>query len=226
MSRDGSANFGKATQTRPTYVLVIPWELDQLGGVTQVVLNLYREIESAGEMRPLIMVGKWSAIRPIEMLSDGRRIVYMRPWSPSSESGSIVGLIKWILASPVVLRDLLRICRHHRVVVFNFHYPSLSAFPISLLRFLRLYRGALILSFHGLDLDAIRGAGHIERVLWKFVFDCTTAIIACSRTFATEVSQFTGKLRGRVYAIHNGVDIDDIKPNVDGKAVLPRALGD
>ena len=222
MNRDRLPEVGHAGLLRPSYVIVVPWDLNFGGGVNEVVINLYRETLSAGEMQPLVMVVEWSAFRPIERLSDGRRTVYLRLWSPAS----IVGLVKWALASPIFLTDLLRFCRRHRVLAFNFHYPGLSALPIALLRFFRLYRGALILSFHGTDLHAARTAGRTERALWRFVLHYTTAVVACSRALAAEVRGFAGEMPGHVHAIHNGVDIDYLVSSVDRTAVMPRALAD
>jgi glycosyltransferase involved in cell wall biosynthesis len=133
-------------------------------------------------------------------------------------------LCKWILTAPIILIRLQRFCRRHHVVAFNFHYTSLNAFPVALLRFCRLYRGALILSFHGLDLHAARGGGRVERVLWKFVLHCATAVVACSRALAAEVGGFAANKIAPVNAIHNGVDIDYLMSSMDRKAALPKAL--
>jgi glycosyltransferase involved in cell wall biosynthesis len=194
--------------------------------VNEVVINLYRETLLAGEMQPMVMVGEWAAFRPIEGLSDGHRTVYFRLWVPWTETGSILGLLKWLLASPLYLGGLLRFCRRHRVAAFNFQYSSLSAFPIAFLRFLRLYRGALILTFQGLDLRHARKAGLIQRALWRFVLHWTTAVVACSRAFGAEVQDFLGKMGASVYPIHNGVDVDFLLANIDRTRALPSALSD
>jgi len=69
-------------------------------------------------------------------------------------------------------------------------------------------RGALIISFHGADLRDARGVGRIERALWRFVLHSATAIVACSKAFATEVSEFAGKEARNVHAIQNGLDVN------------------
>lgn len=217
----------EAISVRPSYVLVLPWSLGSAGGVNQVVRNLYREIYTANELQPLILVQDWPALRPIEGMVDGRRTVRLRLWSPWQESRSISGLLKWILMAPLFLTDLLLFCRRHRVVAFNFHYPSLSAFPIAVLRFLGLYRGALILSFHGTDLRTARGVGRIERALLKWVLRRATAIVACSQGFAADVADFADQRgKDRVHAIYNGLDIDHFVGAVDRTIALPAELRD
>lgn len=209
---------------RPCYVFVLPWDLHHTGGVNQVVSNLYREMLADGELQPLLMVNKWSVIRPIEKVIDGHRAVYVRLWVPWTEAGSFVGLLKWVVASPVWIFDLVRFCRRHRVLAFNFHFADLGVFPIALLRFFRLYRGALIISFHGADLRDARTAGRVERVLWRFVLHSATAIVACSKALAADVSEFAGKMARSVHAIQNGLDIEYFLSNLDRSNGLPKIL--
>ena len=217
-------NVVESIPSPPSYVFVLPWDLHLAGGVNEVVINLYREMVLAGEMQPLVMVIRWSAFRPVETVIDGRRTVHLRQWSPSAELGSILGLVKWVLTSPVWIFDMLRFCRRHRVSAFNFHFPSLSAFPIALLRFLRLYRGALILSFHGSDLRNAKLAGRIERTLWRFVLHSATAIVACSKALAADVHAFAGEAARRVHVVQNGLDVNHFLNDVDRANGLPAVL--
>jgi glycosyltransferase involved in cell wall biosynthesis len=178
----------------------------------------------AGEIEPLIIVSRWSAFRLTETVVDGRRTAYLRLRSPWTERGSIVGVLKWVLGSPVWIFDMLRFCRRHRVSAFNFHFPDLSVFPVALLRFLRLYRGALIISFHGTDLRNAREAGRIEQALWRFVLHSATAIVACSKALATDVREFAGEAARRVQVVHNGLDVNCFLDNVDRASGLPAVL--
>ena len=215
-----------AASVRPTCLIILPWDLHHTGGVTQVVANLHHELLLASEIEPLVMVTRWSAFRPVEQVVDGRRTVYLRLWPPWTERGGIIGLLKWVIASPVWIFDLLRLCQHYRVSAINVHYPGLHVFPIALLRFLRLYRGALILSFHGGDLDETRKAGRIERVLWRFVLRYTTAIVACSKMLAIALGEFAGKAARKVHTIQNGLNMDNFLKDVDRESALPSDLLD
>ncbi len=191
-----------------SYAFVIPWDLHHTGGVNQVVVNLHREMLQDGQMEPLIIVNDYSALRPVERVIDGRRTVHMRLASPWSKQGSLLSLLKWILVSPFYCYGLLSFCRRYRVRVFNFHYPTVDAFPIALLRFVGFFRGALILSFHGLGLAATRRSGRVDRLLWKFVLHCTTAIVACSRGFGDDLRAFVSNAASRVHVAQNGIDVD------------------
>ena len=110
MTSDPSPEVGKTTSRQPGYVFVLPWDLHHTGGVNQVVVNLHREMLLAGEIEPLILVSKWSAFRPVEKVIDGRRTAYVRLWPLWTKRASIVGVLKCVLASPVWIFDLLRLC--------------------------------------------------------------------------------------------------------------------
>lgn len=219
-----SLSAGTAALSRPCYVFVLPWDLDFDGGVNQVVVNLCREMLLAGEYEPLILVNRWSAFRPVEKVVAERRTIYLRLWPPWSQRGPITGLLKWIVASPIWIFDLMRLCRRNRIAAINFHYPSLSAFPIALLRFLKLYRGALIVSFHGADLSDLRKAGRIEHALWRFVLRFSCSIVACSKALAADVGKFAVSVTGKVRAIQNGLNVHQFLASADRTKELPTVL--
>jgi len=205
-------------------VFVVPWDVRLPGGVNQVVLNLFRQMRAAKELRPLLVVGGWSPLRPVENVIDGRPITFMALRPPWLEDGSILAPIKWLALAPLQLFTVMRLVRRQRVAAFNFHYPSLAAFPVALLRWLSLYRGALILSFHGSDLRPARHSDRIGRLLWRFVLRRTTAVVATSLAFAQDAAAFVGDVRCPVIAIHNGLDVEHFMAERDSEASLPEGL--
>jgi glycosyltransferase involved in cell wall biosynthesis len=215
---------GDATTARSSYVFVLPWELHHAGGVNQVVLNLHREALAAGDLEPLVLVNEWSAFRPGERVVDGRRTLYLRLASPWPDRRPVAGFLKWLATSPVWVADLLGLCRRRRVAAFNVHYPGLSALPLALLRHLRLYRGALILSFHGTDLRTANRTGRVERALWGFLLGSATAIVACSQSLADDILAFSSKASGKVHVIPNGLDLPRFLESADRAVTLPEPL--
>jgi glycosyltransferase involved in cell wall biosynthesis len=211
-------------ESKGTCALVLPWELHHIGGVNEVVINLHREMLLAGELQPLLVVDKWEAIRPVETVVDGRRTVYLRLWAPWTERGSVLWLLKWLLASPILVYNWLRLVRRYRIRAINVHFPGLEIFPVALLRLLRLYRGAFILSFHGYDLREARKAGRIGRACWDVVLRSTTAVVACSRALADEVEDFTRGIVHKVHAIRNGLDVERFLRDADRAAKLPEGM--
>jgi glycosyltransferase involved in cell wall biosynthesis len=145
----------------------------------------------------------------------------MRLWSPAEHDRGLVGFTKWLLTAPLLLFDLAMFVRQHRVAVFHFHYPLSSVFPIALLRCLRVFRGALLVTFHGLDLAPVVGASRIRRVQWRFILRWTTAVTACSEAFAQDVRAALRELGGPVQAVQNGLDIAHLHEAVDRTHPLP-----
>ena len=45
--------------TKPRYLFLLPWTLGSCGGVSQVVENLIKQMETHGEYVPLLMVNSW-----------------------------------------------------------------------------------------------------------------------------------------------------------------------
>jgi glycosyltransferase involved in cell wall biosynthesis len=216
----------RAEPSKPSYVIVVPWAPDHGGGVNEVVLNLYRTILAAGELQPLILVSHWDSVRPVETERNGRRIVHWRLWAPWTDGSGRLGVLKWLLAAPMLFFDVARFSRIHRVAVYNFHYPQLGAWLIALLRSLGVVRAKLVLTFHGLDLASVAGAARIERAEWGFVFRWTTAVTACSTSFAEEVRKALGGRVARVQPIANGLDIDHLLGSVDRAGELPGEIRD
>ena len=206
------------------YLFFVPWDLDHPGGVNQVVANLHDEMARAGEFAPLILVNEWAAARAVEKRVNGRLTIYFRLTSPWPD-GTLLGLCKWLVMSPMMFVGLWRICRRHRVKVFNVHYPTLTAFPVAVLRALRLYRGKLLLSFHGLDLAWAARSQPVDRSLWRFVLRQSDAAVACSSAFGDEVERFTGGA-ARVVVIRNGLDAERfVRSSDNGSERLDRLAG-
>jgi len=210
--------------SRASWVFAVPWELQLPGGVNQVVMQLFRKMRAAADLWPLLVVASWSPLLPVEKVVDGYPITFMALRAPWLEEGSILAPLKWMALAPLQLFVLLRMLRRQRVAAFNFHYPSLAVFPIALLRWLGLYRGALILSFHGSDLRSAQESDRIGRLLWRFVLRRTTAVVATSQRFAQEVRAFVGDARCPVVAIYNGLDVEHFLAERDEKASLPEGL--
>jgi glycogen(starch) synthase len=94
----------------------------------------------------------------------------------------------------------------------NLHFPGLEAFFWALLKWLRLYDGTLLLSFHGADITRIRNEGSVvERVMWRFILANSTALTACSDQLAVELKQQFHWASGKVHVVPNAVDVRRIR---------------
>lgn len=208
---------------RPGYLFVVPWPVTDRGGVNQVILNLYREVEAAGEYAPGIWVTSWQHRRPHATREEGRSVMYLRLRRPVGRRGPRGATAGWIASSALFLvPELLRIGRFLRandVACVNVHYPSLAALQLVLARMLFVRGLRIVLTFHGLDLaDAARTTG-IERRMWRVLLRQADAVVSCSRAQAELVAAFEPSARSRTATVHNGIDIARL---MEGRNVAAR----
>jgi glycosyltransferase involved in cell wall biosynthesis len=180
----------------------------------------------AGTFDPLVIINDWSAILPIETMEAGRRTVHLRLSAPVTDGWAILGLLKWVLLLPASMYAIFLLSRRYRLRVVNFHYVGLSVLPVALSRMLGIFRGVVILSFHGLDLADARASGRFPHLLWRFVFRHATALVGCSNALAAELCEFAGGQASRVSAIQNGIDVDSFLATVQTEAQLPAMVQD
>ena len=197
--------------------LVLPWSPDLHAGVSVVVSRLREEFISR-QMNPHIIVADWSAPE-MHCDSDG----YWRFRFAILGALTAAGLLRAALQLPFRLWRTFYVLRRHRVCVVNFHYVGLDALGVAMLRWLHLYRGKLVLSFHGTDVRMPRSC--LERRLWRFLLASADAITACSASLAAKLTVTYGDKCREAKVIHNGVDANLFRPRCgaerDGAILVP-----
>ena len=157
-------------------LLVLPWSPDLPGGVSVVVRNLARVWEAAG-MPASILVSSWSSKRA-SVDRNGHVSLKLALFGKLS----LTGLVKSLLFSQLTLWRTLALLRQRQVGAVYFHYANLDAFGVALLKRLGLFKGRLILCFHGTDVRP--PASRLEARLWNVVFGSADVVTACSNALA------------------------------------------
>ena len=189
----------------PTYLFVVPWDLDHPGGVNQVVINLYREFDKHGPLQPLVLVLDWRYRKPVENVSAGCRAIRLRVRQPAGTQFHIRDLISYIFTLPATIRVLRQLLRKYNVKVVNAHYPTLAFLNFVFLKKLGLYRHSLIVSLHGMDIHNAREARGLLKTLWRRLVRGSDTLIACSESLAQEALDLSPELTGNLLKIANGV---------------------
>lgn len=187
---------------RPGFLFALPWELSLPGGVNQVVFNLASEMVAHERFHPVILIMSWSHRSLQETDTLTASVLRLRVRSPGPD---LRALVSFCLFLPATLLALHRILRRHAVSTVNVHYPDLTALHWAILRRLGLFKGSLILSFHGSDLRAVRVSGSLPRLLWRMLAKSSDAIVACSESFRTQVADTFPTVAGKVVTIRNGL---------------------
>ena len=195
-----------------TYLLVLPWGLDAVGGVNQVVLNLYQQIETSGPLRPRVLVLDWCARKLTEEVhSSGARVSRLRVRPPFTDGPLLLDVARYAVTMPAELTRLAALIRRYDIRVVNYHFLGPDALAWSVAKALGVFRGKLLFSLHGLDIRNIAASRGARRAIWVRALETADAVIACSNGLAQEtIDAF--QLSGRnVMTIHNGVQASRLK---------------
>lgn len=186
----------------------MPWHTaSSEGGVTQVVVNLIRQFRKIGPNAAILGVCSWHDKRFRVVDESLGRVAYIRLWFPD-EWKAIPSYIANIATQIRAARDLLR---HEQISVVNIHYVGLSALTFVFVRKLALWRGKLILSFHGSDMLAARKASKPKRYFWHVLLANADQIVAPSNSLAAQLRETWPTVSSKLSVVHNGVDIDVLK---------------
>jgi len=198
-------------------LLILPWSPELPGGVSIVVRNLFQHIPILTKMQPRIIISDWKSSQLVEhnenIFSFRFTLLITTTW---------MSLIKTALAVPRRLIRTLKLLRLTKAQAVNFHYPSLDALGIALLKYLGLFNGHLILSFHGTDARSPENI--LEKNLWRFIFTLSDGISACSAALAKQVAEAFAAPIELITVIHNGVDAHCFSPQaalLDSPVHLP-----
>jgi len=201
---------------RPSYLLVLPWELHIVGGVNGVVRNLTKAMMEEGTLEPLIGVNSWEDSTP------GRSADSFRFRFSIFGSMSALGLLKAIVVAPLRLWHTFRLLQKCNAQAVNFHFPGIAPFGVAVLKHLGVFRGKLILSYHGTDVAPLNG--RIESLVRAFVLWSADHLVACSHGLAERMSSQFAIPASRIDVILNGVDASVFDGIGKPDTILPRPL--
>jgi len=208
------------------YVLLVPWELEHPGGVNQVVLNLYDELDSLAPGLPRILVKSWAHRRAVDGSVSGRRTRRWRFRDPFAERNRLKAVVLFWGQLPLVVARLYRWLMRERVRVVNAHYPGLWLLPFAILRSVFGCPLVFVISIHGLDLQEAKAALGLRRWLWRRVLGAADRLIACSEALAAEARNAFPELAGRVEAIPNGVNAEALRASARAPAAAAERLSE
>lgn len=184
--------------SEPSYLFVLPWDPQQVGGVSGVVKSLAKSMSERGSARPLIFANDWQAKSPrhAEHCTLFRFSLFGSP--------SAAGVLKACLFAPAQLWRIARLLRAVDARAVNFHYPGLAPAGVAILKRLGVFDGKLLLSYHGTDVAAPNGP--IERALLAFIHRSADHLVACSHSLAARMAHEFRIAPARISVIYNGVD--------------------
>ena len=208
----------------PRFLFVLPWDLNHLGGVNQVVGNLYRQAQETDRWRPMLLVSNWAHPKPAYQEVEGRTTAYVRLRSPWSKSRPWKALISFLIHMPSALNTLRKMLTEHNVSIVNIHYPSLAALSFTLLRAFGGFRGKVMLSFHGTDITHASETSGVERWMWRTLLRSADAIVSCSAALKQTITALAPECEHKVRIIQNGLDVEWFRAQWDRAFALEPEL--
>ncbi|MDQ2777759.1 MAG: glycosyltransferase family 4 protein [Acidobacteriota bacterium] len=190
---------------RAKQVFVLPWPLEGLGGVNGVVQNLVREFAQSGPLSPVVIE---RAVGDAPSASEYAEVLRMILRSPYDPRHPLRALVSFCIRAPWMLLKLRAFCREQRVEVLNPHFVGLEHFCLVLLKRLGLFRGRVLLSFHGSDIRLMMQSGGLERWFSLLTVRWADYLIPCSEGLGSEVLMFAPESAKRIVPIQNGIDVD------------------
>ncbi|HET9114326.1 MAG TPA: glycosyltransferase family 4 protein [Burkholderiales bacterium] len=209
---------------KPAHLFILPWDIAHPGGVNQVVTNLYEEYGSHGRWRPMLMIADWSYPAMALKREDGFDKALFRMLAPFDSKHPVRGLVRYLLGMPAQCIVLSRFLRRNRIAVINPHYPGLSTLTFVVLKKLRLFRGKIVLSFHGLDISNAMQSRHLEKACWKYLIASADSVVTCSKSLADQVVSFSPGCKPVI--VHNGIDAGRLGKESDRSFRIDRKLSD
>jgi glycosyltransferase involved in cell wall biosynthesis len=209
---------------KPGYLFILPWELQRIGGVNQIVSNLMHQLEIQQQFRPMLMVQSWEDRRILLSKPNESNFYKFRLRQPWSHDQSLKTLAGFLLELPITLLRLRRFIRKENIAVINLHYPTLSGMTFVLMKKTGLFSGKLIISVHGSDIMNAKNSRGITRYLWKIFLRKADWVVSCSVNLSQEVLSFCAKSRS--VPILNGINPAQFLRGMDvGYIPDPRLIG-
>ena len=191
---------------KESYLFLLPWSLESVGGVNQVVENLFRQMKLDGKYDPMIMVNSWDDVKIRTKKINGTDHSFFRLRSPWNSSRKLFNFLAFCVETIGRTWKFSKFIKSNKIVVINVHYCSLFALSISLMKWVKIFKGKLVLSFHGADLMAAKESHGVKKMLWKILVSSADKIITCSESLRGELVKFEEACAGKTITVHNGVD--------------------
>ncbi len=194
-------------QAAPGWLFVLPWSLQEIGGVNEVVKSLIIQFRDGRIFSPHLLVSSEESESSGTAVSELIKPHYLEIWSPVDRTRPIRGLLSFFYRLPYRCWALRRIIDQDNIRIINPHFPDLASLLFLALKKLKLFKGKIILSFHLSDVrDALSTKG-IERKLWMMLLRYSDHIVVVSDDLANEVLALDTTVAAKMTTIYNGVDL-------------------
>ncbi|WP_289022056.1 glycosyltransferase family 4 protein [Desulfobacter postgatei] len=198
-----------------SYLFILPWTLEAVGGINQVVENLISHMKTDGKFNPMLMVMSWKDKKIRKENIKNFDHYFFRLENPWTYHKNIFKFPLFLFRFVTAMRHLIKFIKKNNIKVINFHYCSLTALNIVFLKKLGRYKGKLILSFHGIDAVSVQKSCGVEKLLWEILIQSSDHIVTCSNFLKDYLISFDQRCQKKIVVVHNGIDVPAFISNYD-----------
>lgn len=202
-------------------LLVTPWKLSAIGGVSSVVRMLASQFHKKGhQVLVLTLNGEGHPAYVGKTEEASVYSAYLR--APYVENAPLRAMASYWLHLPGTLYRLHRFLIRHDVNVVAIQFPLASGFYFAILRWISSWK--LVVTYQGSDAHELPCWPTIDRFLVKCLLSSSDCIMAVSKSLHAKVMEaFPSLQRKRCCFVSNGAPLDLIDQNhpLQGMAHLP-----
>jgi glycosyltransferase involved in cell wall biosynthesis len=176
------------------------------GGVSHVVNSLAAQFRDDREFSPQLLVGAEQSASGGSVEPDLIKEYYLPLWSPEDNQHPFRAPLSFVYRLPYRCWVMLRLIDQHNIRIINPHFPGLASLVFVVLKKLKLFKGKIILSFHGSDIRDALATKARERKLWKMLLRGADQIVVVSDYLAKDVLALDSTVAAKMKTIYNGVD--------------------
>ncbi|MDN5869995.1 MAG: glycosyltransferase family 4 protein [Nitrococcus sp.] len=215
----------RTIRSKPSFLFCLPWDIQEVGGVNEVVRNLIRQTIRDGRFSPLLLQPSWNAPEMKRDVAAGIERVRLLVPALVGTTSLWRHTLSFLYRLPGCLWHLRAFFRNVQPAAINIHYPGPWVVPLWIA--VRLWHSncSFILSFHGSDLTQINASRWLTRHIWRALLKRTDRIICCSKSLADKLRAFSGNLE-QILVIHNAIDAAALDEAYTAAANEPRLFED
>jgi glycosyltransferase involved in cell wall biosynthesis len=174
--------------------------------MNQVVNSLVGQFLDGREFSPQVLVCTEESASGGAVEPDLIKTHYLPLWSPVDHQHPFRAPFSFVYRLPYRCWVMLRIINQHNIRIINPHFPDLASLLFLALKKLKLFKGKIILSFHGSDIRNALATKGRERKLWRMLLRGADHIVVVSDYLAKDVLALDSTVAAKMKTIYNGVD--------------------
>ncbi len=193
------------------WLIVSPWELERVGGVTMVIKSLFFALKSYTSYMPMLMINRWEVDYKTSSDAEYKTVrMRLRPLNKQ-----ILYKLKFYVFLIPHLIYLHKLIKEKNIGNINIHYPSETCILFSYYWRLFKHKIGLIYSFHGTDIEEIIQKKNCSREQWIRTFNCANKLTFVSHTLLNRFEDVFPEVKTEKAVLYNGIEPSKLTASTD-----------